>query len=168
MSDGAALTNSELWAMVACDDVSENVRSKLTGFIASRGGIDDAVLQASRSEIDLASARIRLRRVMLGTSMFDPIRAEAERMIDAELRELEAIVPELLEAHRASVERQQQIATHMAEVHRIEMEGAIKRSGIQREIATDQAEAFDKQMARDREAAKNRFDLFMQGFRNSR
>jgi hypothetical protein len=168
MSDGQALTNGELWAMVACDDVSENVHTKVMGLITHRGGIDESVLQAARGEVDLATARIRLWRTMLGTPMFDPIRGDAERMIGTELDELEAIIPELIEAHRRSVEQQAKIAEHMAEVNRITMEGMLERGAIQRKIASDQATMFDEQMARDREASNKRHDLFMHSFRGSR
>ena len=77
-------------------------------------------------------------------------------------------MPELIEAHRSSVEQQQRIAAHLAEIHRIEMEGELKRDEIRKETARDQSTMWAEQMARDREAANKRNELFLQGFRGSR
>ena len=163
-----AVGEADLWRLVDVSHIGESVRAKITSLVGHRGVIDEQVLNAASREVDLAQARIRLSRTLLAADMFAAIRAPAERAIDDELAELDAIVPELIEAHRSSVEQQQRIAAHLAEIHRIEMEGELKRDEIRKETARDQSTMWAEQMARDREAANKRNELFLQGFRGSR
>lgn len=167
-SQGGPLTHDQLWRLVDSDDLSEGVRARLVALVGQAGGVTEPVVAAARAEVEKASATIRLRRTMLQAPMFDSIRAEAEGMIEAELAQLAAIIPELLEAQRAAAEQQQVIADTMTEVHKIQMEGAMRRQAIRDEISLDQSSQHDDHMKTLRAQSDARHKAFLDSIRGSR
>lgn len=164
----APLTREQLWRLVESEDLSEQVHVRLSALIARAGGLTDAVMHAARGEIEKAAATLRLRRTLLVASMFDEIRADAEAMIATELEQVDAIMPELVEAQRAAVEQQQAIAKSMAEIHRIEMEGERERKAIRDKLWLEQTADHDEYMNSLREQSNERNKKFLETLRGSR
>lgn len=167
-TDQAPLTHEQLWRAVDSDDLSDGVRARIVGLVNAAGGVSDHVVTATQSEIEKAAATLRLRRTMLVADMFDPIRSDAETMIDNELMQLGAIMPELLAAQRAAVEQQQLIANTMTEVHKIQMEGAQTRQEIRNDVWASQVSQNDDYMAKMRAQNDARHKTFMESLRGSR
>jgi len=164
----AALTHDQLWRLVDGDDLSETVRARIVSLVGGASGVSDFVVNSARGDIEKATASIRLRRSMLVASMFDSIRADAEAMIESELEQLAAIVPELLAAQRSAIEQQQLIANTMTEVHRLQMEGELTRQEIRNEVSSQQTSQHDDYMKSLRSQSDARHKSFIDSIRGSR